>query len=272
MPVVRRATENSNTTWLPVPETPLARFVLVKPALRFSEKFGNWMVNFGLSLHPDWKDRLLPKVTLPEFTQQSDRVFYSPGLTMGWIKDGVYQSTNLVDFMTACFGTQGGKKFRKWIEQGGGPPRPLDRDDDKAEIQMIGDWLGWMEGLEVYGSIRHERDKANTGVMYPRFGGAMPIGSLPKEPEPDYQTLAEGKFRSMELETKSADEEYEAFKNNGASGTTRLPPGGPRQRTAAPAVPSQETPPAEQFDTHGRPVGGNGGAGVDLSDDSDAPF
>ena len=276
MPVVRRATENQNTTWIPLPETPLARFVLVKPALRFSERFGNWTVNFGLSLHTEWRERLIPTRELPPNHQQSDRAFYSPGLSLGWMKDGVYQSTNLIDFMTACFGTQGGKKFRKWVEAGGGPPRPLDRDDDKAEIAMIGDWLGWMEGLEVFGSIRHEPDRAGTGTMYPRFGGAMPIGSLPEEPEPDYQTMAEGKFRSMELETKAADEAYEALKKNGAQGGTSLPPAGPRQRTAAPARPAEEAKaveePARRFDAYGRPVDANGNILDDPDDDMDVPF
>ena len=260
MPVVRRATENVNTTWIPIPETPLARFVLVKPTLRFSDTFGNWSVNFGLSLHPDWRARIVPTRTLPENTQQSDRAFYSPGLSLGFFRDGAYQSTNLIDFMTACFGVQGGKKFRKWVEAGGGPPRPLDRDDDKAEIQMIQDWLGWMEGLEVYGSIRHERDKQNPTQMRARFGGQMPIGSLPNEPEPDYQTLAEGKFRSMELESKQADEAYQGQLQTAARDPLR---------TGRPAA---MDPPVQRYDAHGRAVGGAGGVGNDLADDDSAPF
>ena len=276
MPVVRRATENQNTTWIPLPETPLARFVLVKPALKFSDRFGNWQVQFGLSLHTEWRERLIPIRDLPPNTQQSDRAFYSPNLSLGFInREGVYQSTNLIDFMTACFGTQGGKKFRKWVEAGGGPPRPLDRDDDKAEIAMIGDWLGWMEGLEVFGSIRHEPDRAGTGTMYPRFGGAMPIGSLPKEPEPDYQTMAEGKFRSMELETKAADEAYEAYLKNGKTTAVAIPP---RQRTAAPARPAEEVKAAEEpklrYDAYGRPVDADGNLidGHDPGDEDDPPF
>ena len=66
-----------------------------------------------------------------------------------------------------------------------------------------------MEGLELYGSIRHEPDRMNPGTVRSRFGGEMPIGSLPNDPEPDYQTLAEGKLRSMQLETKAADEAYD---------------------------------------------------------------
>jgi hypothetical protein len=272
MPVVRRATENNNTTWIPIPETPLARFVLVKPALRLSQTYGNWMVNFGLSLSPDWRARVLPTVrSLPENTQQSDRVFHSPGLSLGFMKDGVYQSTNLIDFMTACFGVKGGKKFRTWIESGGGPPRPLDRDDDKEEIRLIGDWLGWMEGLELYGSIRHEPDRMNPGTVRSRFGGEMPIGSLPNDPEPDYQTLAEGKLRSMMLETKAADEAYQKLQAERLGRPLTAPK---TTKVAAPAYPAEEAKeePAQRFDATGRPVGGEGGNGVSPDDDDEVPF
>ena len=257
----------------PHPGDPLARFVLVKPALRLSQTYGNWMVNFGLSLSPDWRARVLPTVrSLPENTQQSDRVFHSPGLSLGFMKDGVYQSTNLIDFMTACFGVKGGKKFRTWIESGGGPPRPLDRDDDVAEIKAIGDWLGWMEGLELYGSIRHEPDRMNPGTVRSRFGGEMPIGSLPNDPEPDYQTLAEGKLRSMMLETKAADEAYEKLKAEQQGRLSRIAaPARPKEeaKTKATAVEDQ---PKVQYDATGRPVGGEGGNGVSPDDDDEVPF
>lgn len=273
MPVVRRATENNNTTWLPLPEKPLARFVLVKPALRLSPTFGNWKVNFGLSLHPEWRERVLGKPkALPENTQQSDRAFHSVNLSLGYIKDGMYQTTNLIDFMTACFGVEGGKKFRAWVEAGGGPPRPLDRDDDVAEIKLIGDWLGWMEGLEVFGSIRHDLDRSGNGVIWARFGGEMPIGSLPDQEEPDYQTLAEGKLRSMVMETKAADEAYEKLLAERRGRPLTAPK--VAHQPAAVQAPRSSAPEQEgaEFDAMGRPIAGEGGNGVSPDDEEDPPF
>jgi hypothetical protein len=42
--------------------------------------------------------------------------------------------------VAACLGIGQTKKFREWIAQGGGPPRPDDLDDKKAEL----DWLKWL--------------------------------------------------------------------------------------------------------------------------------
>ena len=244
MPVTRRATENENTVWVPLPEIPLATFVLAKPSLRFSDTFGTWSINFGLALHPDSRAQFLPKRELPKNTQQSDRAFYSAGPSVGYFKDGAYVTTKLVDFMAACFGLEGGKKFRDWIEGGGGFPRPIDRDDDKAELQMMEDWLSWMEGLQVYGSIRHEKDKQNAGQVRARFGGPLPLGSLPGTPEAEYQALALGKFRSMRVETEQADNAYEESKKVKSIKGKALTPDN--------ALP--EAPPVQQFTADGDAV------------------
>lgn len=248
MPVTRRATENNNTIWLPLPAIPLTTFVLAKPDLRFvvTDAYSRWQVDFGLGLHPDERAQYLPKRDLPPNTQQSDRVFHSPGLSFGFIRDGAYQTTKLVDFMSACFGLEGGEKFREWIEDGGGSPRPLDRDDDKAEIEMIKDWFGWMEGLMVYGSIRHELDRRGTGRMFARFGGPLPLGSIKGQPEDAYQVLALGKYRAMRAETERADEAFEEAKAKRA----KLP----------------EAQPPQRWDATGRTVEGEGGDGVDMEE------
>lgn len=249
MPVTRRATENVNTTWIPIPEIPLATFVLAKPELRFSETYGNWNVNFGLALHPDLREQFIPKRELPENTQQSDRVFYTCGLSFGYIKDGQYQMPKLVEFMAACFGVAGGKAFRAWMAEGGGSPRPLDRDDDKAELEMIGDWLGWMEGLLVYGSVRHENDKQNPGQVRSRFGGPLPLGSLPGQPEIEYQQLGAGKFRLMRTETEKADHDYEELRKQKGKVVQMAARGG---KAAAPALP--DPPPAQQYTADGEEI------------------
>ena len=259
MPVTRRATENNNTTWIPLSEIPLATFVLARPALKFSETYGNWNVNFGLALHPDARAQFIPTRELPPNTQQSDRAFYSPGLSFGYIKDGVYQMPKLIEFMAACFGVEGGKQFRKWMEEGGGSPRPLDRDDDKAELEMINDWLGWMEGLQVYGSIRHEKDKQNAGQMRARFGGPLPLGSLPGQPEKEYQQVGVSKYRSMRTETEKADHDFEeSLKVKSLNG----------KPTPLRAPKLEELKPAEQFTADGQEVN----AKTDQVEDDDPPF
>jgi hypothetical protein len=247
-----------------MPEIPLATFVLAKPELRFSETYGNWNVNFGLALHPDERAQYLPKRELPPNTQQSDRVFYTCGLSFGYIKDGVYQMPKLVEFMAACFGITGSKIFREWMAEGGGSPRPLDRDDDKAELEMIADWLGWMEGLQVYGSIRHEVDKQNAGQMRARFGGPLPLGSLKGQPEQEYQQLGLGKFRSMRTETEKADHAYQDSLKAKA-----MP--APKNGTALP-----DPPPAVQYNQDGRPMPEMteeelAAANADQAYDDDAP-
>lgn len=197
MTLLRRANENTQSEWDPVPEG-LFRWEVGQPILKFSEQFGNYQVEFPLTLTESERERLRVENGEPvEGRMQSWRATYRVGLSLGWFKQGAYQTTKLVDFLCFCLGTQNAKALRKWFEQGGGPPRPADRDDEKAELELIGEWLKWWEGLEVYGSIRHEDDKKDPSKRWARFGGPMPVGSLPGQKDDDYQAHARGKLRAI---------------------------------------------------------------------------
>lgn len=200
MSVLRRATESQSgdTEWLPLAEG-FWRFEIGKPEFKYDQR-GKLRVHFPLVLTPTEQKRLTDQEGEPgEGQMQSWRASYRPGLSLGFFQSGVYQPTMLIDFLCAALGVENGKRFRKWIEEGGGPQRPADRNDDQAELDLILAWLGWWEGLEVFGTITHsEPDKQ--GRIWANFAGPMPIGSLPGQPEPDYQALCRGKFRAMREE------------------------------------------------------------------------
>ncbi len=206
MAILRRATDEQQSEWEPVPEG-LWRWVVGVPEVKLSEKFGNYQVKFPLALNPDEQARLLAEHGKPaEGIQQSWRTNYTTGLSMGYIqRDGQYKSTKLIDFLAACLGSANGKHFRKWIEQGGGPPRPADKDDQKAELEAIGEWLKWWENLEVYGTITHAADSQQSGVVWARYAGPMPVGSLPGQQDADYQALGRGKLRMIVTESKEQE-------------------------------------------------------------------
>lgn len=226
--LLRRANENTQSIWLPVPEG-LFRWIVGVPTLKLSEQYGKYQVAFPMTLTKADQDRVKDEVgEAAEGEMQSWRATYNTGLSLGWFKDGAYQSTKMVDFLAFCLGTGNTKDFRKWISTGGGPPRPEDKDDDQAELEAIGEWLKWWENLEIYGTIRHEDDKKDPGKKWARFGGPMPVGSLPGQKDEDYQALARGKLRLIKLE----------------SGETRV--SGP--------VAGADSPPAEQYTAAGQRV------------------
>lgn len=177
-----------------------------KPEVLIPDKYG-YRVRFPLTLTESEKARLmaehpLDKEATAEGTQQSWRNSYTVGLSLGYIKrDGQYQSTKLIDMLAACLGSTNGKKFREWIAAGGGPPKPADPDDQKMELDEIGDWLNWWDNLEVYGSVRHNTNEA--GVTYANFAGPMPVGSLPGQRDDDYQAHGRGKLRAIIAESEA---------------------------------------------------------------------
>lgn len=201
MPIVKRVTESQwsesdTTTWRELGEG-FWRFEIGKPDLKWNKK-GELKVRLPLILTPTEQTRQLEMLGEPEAgSQQSTRTWYRVNPKLGWFPKGggPFQGTFLTDFMCAALGTENGKKFRRWIEKGGGPPRPADKDDDKAELELFESWLGWFEGLEVYGTITHGAGEG--GKIWANFAGPMPIGSLPNQPEPEYQALARGKTRAL---------------------------------------------------------------------------
>ena len=202
MSILTRATERSQSDWRAIPEQ-MWRFRLGKPEVRPDQKYGGYNAIFPLSLTLDEQTRLLEQYGEPDpGTAQSTRTNYRTALKLGWFKDNQYQTTRLVDFLCAVMGVEGGRKLRKWIEQGGGPPRPDDRDDQHAELALIEEWLGWWEDLEVFGTITHSTS-STTGSIWSNFGGPLPIGSLPGQPEPEYQSMCRGKLRAMLTEVQA---------------------------------------------------------------------
>jgi hypothetical protein len=218
----------------------VARFVVGKPELRLDERYGNYRVRFPLELTPSERERVEEdNGPLPLGVQQSTRTMYTPGLSLGWVgNDGQYHSTMLIDFIAACLGSTQVKKFREWIAKGGGPPRPTDLDDQKAELDLIAEWLGWWEGLEVYGTIRHQDSKDGSRV-WANFAGPMAVGSLPGEKDEEYQAHGRGKLRALMAESGETRESH----SREARGIDR---------------------PAEQFTADGEPV--------DPDEQKDLPF
>ncbi len=235
MSVLRRATDQQQSDWLPLPEGLWRFHIKTKPEIRLNETFGKYQVRFVLALTPDEQNRLKAEVgDAPDGMSQSWQTNYNPNLSLGWInKMGQYQSTKLIDFLAACFGHSNSKTFRKWVEAGGGPSRPEDINDDKAEIALIAEWIGWWEGLEVYGTISHRVGK--DGSVWADFAGPMAVGSLPGQKDDDYQALARGKLRAMLAEVDDIPE---------------------RPSPSAPRVPvtAGVRPPAEQYTQAGTRV------------------
>lgn len=242
MPLLKRADEQTQSDWRPVPEG-LWRWVIGVPELKLSEKYGNYQARFPLTLNEQEKARLKREYPLDEQAeregvQQSWRTSYTVGLSLGYVqRDGQYKSTKLIDFLAACLGHGNTRKFREWIAAGGGPPRPDDLDDQKAELEAIASWLGWWENLEVYGTISHREGDTTT---YANFAGPMPVGSLPGQKDADYEALGRGKLRAIIAESGETRESH-----------------------------AREHRPAERFTADGVPVRGSR---VQPEEDDELPF
>jgi hypothetical protein len=199
--ILRRATDQAQSEWNPVPEG-MFRWIIGVPEVKLSEKFGNYQVKFPLMLTEAERKRIKDEIGDPaEGVQQSWRTSYTTGLSLGYIqRDGQFKSTRLIDFLSACLGSSNSKKFREWIASGGGPPRPADKDDQLAELRAIGQWLTWWENLEVYGTISHAADAVQSGVVWARFAGPIAVGSLPGQKDDEYQAHGRGKLRAIIVE------------------------------------------------------------------------
>src|SRR5215831_2051187 len=206
MPIIRRANDQQASEWDPIPIGVWRFQISPAPEVKYNERFGNYGARFPLLLVPSEQERLRDEFDKPpEGMQQSWRVSYTTGLSLGYFqRDGQYKSTKLIDFLEACLGSANAKRFREWIMAGGGPQKGADPEDPEEELKLIAEWLGWFEGLEVLGSVRHEED-AN-GSIWARFGGPMAVGSLPGQREDEYQAVGRGKLRSMIAEFEASGE------------------------------------------------------------------
>jgi hypothetical protein len=204
MALLRRANDQQASEWNPIPIGVWRFHISPAPEVKFNERFNNYGARFPLLLVPDEQDRLREEHGhAPEGMQQSYRVSYTTGLSLGYFqRDGQYKSTKLIDFLEACLGSANGKRFREWIMAGGGPQKSADAEDPEEELKLIEQWLGWFEGMEVYGSVRHEED--SSGAIWARFGGPMAVGSLPGHKEEEYQAVGRGKLRSMIAEFEAS--------------------------------------------------------------------
>lgn len=193
MAIVRRANEQQQSNWTPVPEG-VWRWQVGTPDVELSEKYGNYRVKFPLTLTETERRRLAEEHgDAPEGWQQSWRTSYSVGLSLGFFKNGQYQTTKLVDFLASCFGNKNIKRFREWIAQGGGP-------EDTESLESVKAWLGWWQELELYGSVTHAADTADPTRVFSRFGGPLAIGAMPGQPDQEYQAFGLGKLRAMMAE------------------------------------------------------------------------
>jgi hypothetical protein len=210
--IMRRSTESTfgDQEWVPCPEG-IRRFEIGKPVVGlsgFKDKDGGdkHNVSFPLSLTAEAYERAKEEVELGDGQTLSGKTRYRVGLSLGFWRDGQYQSTKLVDFLCSAFGSTNSKKLRRYIEQGGGPQLSPEMPVQE-QIAAVEEWLGWLEGLEVYGTITHRQDKQDPHKVWSDFAGPLPIGSLPGQPEPDYQATGRGKLRAMISEAGEAASE-----------------------------------------------------------------
>lgn len=206
MSLIRRVNDQtSDTVWRPIPTGPLFRFhIYATPEIKWVEgRYPGYKAKFPLMLTPEEQTRVLEEYGQPpEGEQQSTLTSYMTGLSLGFMKNGQYKSTKLSDFLAPCLGQANMKRFIDWLIDGGGPAKPDDPEDPEQEIESFKSFLGWFEGLEVYGSIRHEEDAQ--GTIWARYGGPLAVGSLPGQREEAYQAIGLGKLRSMIAEWEAS--------------------------------------------------------------------
>lgn len=200
MVLTKKATDKNEGNYREIPDGFVGRFVIGKPSLRKVEgKYGvYYMANFPLTLTEAEQKRLVETHGAPEDgVLQSWRPSFG-GYSCGWTlkpkRDG---SWLVVDFLAAAFGSKNARAFRDWIAAGACPPEREEYTEEQ-NVQVIENWLAWVENLEIYGTVRHDQ---KGDQLYARFGGPMPVGSLPGQPEPEYQATGKSKLRAMQAES-----------------------------------------------------------------------
>lgn len=203
---VKPSTENKGTggEWQEMAEG-LFRWTVGEPTLKFFDGKPKPSVVFPLRLTDAEVERYKAEYGEPEGgKQQSYRPAfggYTVGLSLGWYdQKGQFQTTNLVDFLTACFGAKNQKDARKWFENGACPPLSDGMTDDEQGAAIL-EWLRYVEDMEILGSIKHHPGKQ--GGILARFGGPLPVGTPGTVwgAEPDYQSFGKGKLRAWMIAT-----------------------------------------------------------------------
>ena len=207
MPIGRRATDQGTggTEWIPLP-TGSYRFEIKGVSVRLSP-FKNdrgedqYQVNFALALTDEEYQRVKDEYgEIPEGTDLSGRVWYTCGLTLGWIdRAGAYQSTRLADFLVTLLGSKQQKQLREYIVAGGGPYLSEDAtaEESMAEWET---WFEWFHEAKVWGTVTHRQDKKIPGKIRADFGGPMAVGQRPGPADPDYEAWGRGKLRMLLLQ------------------------------------------------------------------------
>lgn len=203
-PMESRERGQGEGEWVPM-AAGLWLFKLGRPSIRLSgfkndDGTDKYRVEFPLQLTDEEYERARQETPVEHGQQVSGRVWYRVGLgakyPLGFYRDDKYVSTKLADFVCAAFGSKQVTKVRRYLEAGGGPDWSA-CEDYGAQIAALEDWLGWLEDMQLYGSVTHDDKRATGGRVWAVFGGPLPVGSIPGQPKPDYQAFGAGKLRAM---------------------------------------------------------------------------
>lgn len=218
------------------------RFVIGKPELKFFDSSEKPSINFPLKLTEAEIKRHAEVYGEPEAgKQQSYRPAfggYTVGCSLGWYdRANVFQTTKLVDFLTACFGQKNQKAVRKWIEDGACPPLDEGMSNEEQGATIIG-WLEYVEDLELIGTVKHSPGK--TGGVLAKFGGPIPIGTPGTiwGQDPDYQALGRGKLRAWQVATGGGSAVEQGVAEGAAYSEKGEPIADQPEMLTAPAAPS----------------------------------
>jgi len=235
---LKPSTKNTGSSdWVELAEG-VYRWVIGKPEIKWFDGSEKPSIQFPLRLTDSETTRYKAEYGEAEAgKQQSYRPAFgghTVGMSLGWYdKAAAFQTTNLVDFLTACMGFKNQKAMRSWIEAGACPDLDEAMSAEEQEAAIVG-WLGYIENMEILGSIAHRPNK-KTGESMARFGGPMGVGAPGTiwGADPDYQSLGKGKLRAWQIATGGSEAEQGVAEGAAVSERGDPLPGMPE---AAPSV------------------------------------
>jgi hypothetical protein len=192
------------TEWVPMAEG-LWKFELARPVIELSgfkneDGSDKYRVSVRVALTQEEYERAQTETEHSSDQQVSGRCWYRVGMgakfPLGFYRDGQYVSTKLADLWCAAFGKANVNQARKFLAEGGSPDY-TGCSDYADQVKALEDWLGWLEGCQVYFTVTHSADKKVAGRVWANPGAPLPVGSLPGQPEPDYQAFGKGKLRAI---------------------------------------------------------------------------